>query len=145
MATKRVHWKREPKKRATSRLESLTPEEQECVRVALRVLLVRYGTWVKVAEVLGVPAGRLYKVHGKHGPPTAGLALRVARVAGVAVDDVLEGKFPADGSCPMCGRSKLGHYQTPHLELRNWMMVAAFSGDMTPGTTAASRKRIWKY
>jgi hypothetical protein len=35
---------------------------------------------------------------------TAGIALRAARVAGVAQEDVLTGRWPVDGACPHCGR-----------------------------------------
>jgi hypothetical protein len=31
------------------------------------------------------------------------MAVRVARLAGVGVDDVLSGRYPAAGTCPMCG------------------------------------------
>jgi hypothetical protein len=31
------------------------------------------------------------------------MALRVARLAGVPIDDVLAGKFPPAGTCPYCG------------------------------------------
>ena len=32
------------------------------------------------------------------------VAFRVARFAGVGVDDVLTGAFPPPGTCPHCGR-----------------------------------------
>jgi hypothetical protein len=39
---------------------------------------------------------------------TASVAFRVARLAGVAVDDMLAGRFPAPGTCPHCG-----HHEAP--------------------------------
>lgn len=35
----------------------------------------------------------------------ASLAVRVARFAGVGVDDVLAGRFPPPGTCPHCGHA----------------------------------------
>jgi hypothetical protein len=32
------------------------------------------------------------------------MAIRVARLAGVGVDDVLAGKYPLPGTCAHCGR-----------------------------------------
>jgi hypothetical protein len=103
MATKRIHWKRERKSR--DGIEQLTPEERACIAVALRVLKVRHGSWKPVSKLLGVSVSLLQRAVGKGGRPSAGLAIRVARAAGVPVDDVLTGAFPVLGSCPMCGRS----------------------------------------
>jgi hypothetical protein len=41
-----------------------------------------------------------------HGPVSASMAFRVARLAGVTVDDVLVGKFPPPGTCPHCGHAE---------------------------------------
>jgi len=36
-------------------------------------------------------------------PASPTLAFRVARLAGVAVDDLLSGRFPPPGTCAYCG------------------------------------------
>ncbi len=38
-----------------------------------------------------------------HGPASASMAFRLARLANVTVDDLLTGKFPPPGICPHCG------------------------------------------
>jgi hypothetical protein len=94
---------RDPTK--TRRSSDLTPEEQANVRKALRVLRIRIGTNRQLAEAMGANLSTLRsairtKVSG-------GIAIRAARVAGVPVDDLLTGKWPVPGCCPMCGRSSL--------------------------------------
>jgi hypothetical protein len=42
----------------------------------------------------------------------ASLAFRVAKVAGVPVDDVLTGKYPSPGTCPRCGLLRGGKVTT---------------------------------
>ncbi len=84
---------------------ALPVEEQAHVRRALRVLKLRYRGWPKLARALGVPLKSLERtLTGKDRPVSAGLAIKVARVAGVPVDEVLKGLFPRPGECPMCGR-----------------------------------------
>ena len=79
----------------------LTDEEQENVRAAMRFLRVRAGGWKGLAPALGFAKGTLINVkqRAKNASPT--MALRVARVAGVSVDDLLAGKFPPAGACPL--------------------------------------------
>lgn len=76
------------------------------MRVALKTLAVRHGGWTKLAKRMGVSAntltGAMLKKRKGLGP---GVALEVARTAGVTFDDVISGRFPEPGSCPMCGRS----------------------------------------
>lgn len=83
-------------------------EEAECVRVALRVLSARYGSKVALARRIGVHVNNVARWVASRGhtarAPTAAVALEVARIAGVSVDDVLSGEFPAPNSCPICGR-----------------------------------------
>lgn len=100
-------WKRaaELPKRQTARMNELTREEQANVRHALAVLRVRHGSFKEVAAVMGVNRNHLTEMANGNEKPGAGLAIRVARVAGVPVDDVLSGAFPRPGSCPMCGRT----------------------------------------
>lgn len=82
----------------------LAPEEQAHVRRALRALRVRYRNWKNVARALGIPKKSLERtLTGKDRPVSPGLAIKVARVAGVPIDDVLKGLFPRPGVCPGCG------------------------------------------
>lgn len=81
----------------------LTPKEQDHVRKALRFLRARCGGWKPMADVLGFKKKTLTNVReGQTVSPT--MTLRVARLAGVTVDDLLAGKFPPPGACPNCGR-----------------------------------------
>ena len=84
------------------RVSDLTAEEQENVRAALRFLHARCGTWRVVAKALHAQPGTLrHTVRGR--TVSASTAVRVARFAGAAVDDVLTGRFPPEGTCPHCG------------------------------------------
>jgi len=81
----------------------LTPKEQDNARVAIHALRRRYGTWQAVALAMGVGLKTVKNALGPTRRPTAGLVLRVARAAGVPVEDVLAGKYPRPGACPLCG------------------------------------------
>jgi hypothetical protein len=84
-------------------VSDLTAKEQDNVRVALRFLRARCGTWATVAKALHVHGKTVSSVACGHKPVTALLAFRVARLAGVGVDEVLNGTFPPAGACPLCG------------------------------------------
>lgn len=99
-----VHWKRTSPPRLYERPGKLTPEEQECVRIALRVLRIRYGSYAKMAKAMRVHE-RNARRWADRGSVNAGVALAVARLAGVTVDAVLSGEFPVPGGCPFCGRT----------------------------------------
>lgn len=78
----------------------LTEEEEARVRAALRY--VARGGWDALAK------GTRYTVKSlKHAAyeraPSASLAVRLARYAGVGVDELLGGKYPP--SCPHCGQT----------------------------------------
>lgn len=81
----------------------ITPAEAAHVRAAIRFLRIRCGGLKSLAAALGIGRHTL-KVVGRRGGVSANTAFRVARFAGVAVDDVLAGRFPAPGACPYCGR-----------------------------------------
>jgi hypothetical protein len=104
---KQIVWKKE-KSAKVLRPGALTPEEQECVRVAMRVLRVRFGSYAKIARMIGADTRNTARWGHAKGKPDARVALTVARLAGVPVDDVLQGRFPASDSCPFCGH-KLIH------------------------------------
>lgn len=71
--------------------------------VALEFMIARAGSMQALAYKMGIDRTCVRRaVKGKPEPGIA-LALDVARVAGVTVDDVLTGRFPPPGSCPHCG------------------------------------------
>ncbi|HEX2573056.1 MAG TPA: hypothetical protein VH877_26145 [Polyangia bacterium] len=83
-------------------MSDLTTEEQTNVRTALRFLRLQSGGWKTLAKALHCDGKQLCKVGAGRGV-TASLAFRVARLAGVPVDDVLAGRYPGEGTCPYCG------------------------------------------
>lgn len=86
----------------------LTAAEQANVLIALRYLRVKCGGWKTLADGLGFSRHTMRQVRlgEKNVSPT--MAVRVAKLAGVGVDDVLMGRFPPTGTCPRCG-----HLTTP--------------------------------
>jgi len=98
-------WKKRPRPADEPRHSSdLTPNEQANVKKALAVLRIRFGSWAKVAAVMKSKVKTVEKAACSSGKPSAGLALRVARLAGAPMEDVLSGAWPKEGACPMCGR-----------------------------------------
>jgi hypothetical protein len=83
-------------------MSDLTLTEQKHVRTVLRHLRRRVGTWATVAEALHFAPDTVRKVIGERDPVTASMAFRVARLAGVSVDDLLAGTA-LPGACPRCG------------------------------------------
>jgi hypothetical protein len=82
----------------------LTQEEQDRVRFAMRYLRAKVGAWKRLASALGFKPRQVVKVRGGYKAVSPKMAIRVAKLAGVPVDDVLTGKFPPPGTCPHCGR-----------------------------------------
>lgn len=97
-------WRRERPANETRHASDLTPEERANVRRAIHVLRRRHGTYRELAAMLRVRLGTL-RAYGSTHWPSAGVAVRVARLAGVPIDDVLAGRWPVEGACPHCGRS----------------------------------------
>jgi DNA-binding XRE family transcriptional regulator len=83
----------------------LTKQEQTNVRTALRFLRGRFGTWAPLAKALNVNDTTVSSIANGHKTASASIAYRIARFARVGVDDVLTGRFPAEGACPMCGHA----------------------------------------
>ena len=101
----RTVWKKDRPVNATRRSSDLTPEEQRHVKVALRVLRARHGSIATLAVALKATRAAVSWALAARGRPTAGLALRAARLAGVPLEDVLAGAWPKAGACPHCGRT----------------------------------------
>ena len=81
----------------------LTAEEQDRVRFALRYLHAKVGAWKTLAQALGFRPLQVLKIKCRRRAVSPRMVLRVAKLAGVPVDDILTGKFPPPGTCPHCG------------------------------------------
>src|SRR5580692_4324345 len=95
----RVEWQR-PRK---PRTPELPLDEQENAKKAIRFLRVRLGTWADLAAKTGCSEAILRHSQVKRRRVTANVALRVARAAGVHLEDVLSGAWPGH-ACPHCGQ-----------------------------------------
>lgn len=81
----------------------LTDAEQHNVRVALRALRHRFGTWAALADVLRYKPDSVKKATYGGDRITPTIAFRVARLVDAGIDDLLAGKFRLPGQCPTCG------------------------------------------
>jgi plasmid maintenance system antidote protein VapI len=88
----------------------LTTQEQAHVRATLRYLRARCGgrSWEPLGKALRLKADSLSKVAAGRRGVSAGLAVRVARLARTGIDDLLAGRSLPLGACPNCG-----HYEAP--------------------------------
>ncbi len=88
--------------RPQGRLSDFTAEEQKHLQQALRFLRTRCGGWEALAKALRLKAKSL--THSAYGrPASARLAVRLARFAGVPLEDMIAGRYPPAGTCPHCG------------------------------------------
>lgn len=85
-------------------MTDLTTQEQAHVRIALRFLRARCGGWMSLAKAIHSTDRGLRRLMAG-GTVTASIAVRVARLAGQSVSDVLGGAYPPAGTCPHCGHS----------------------------------------
>lgn len=94
-------------------MTDLDEKEQQHVRTALQYLRRRVGAWKPLADALGFQYDTVEKVANARGRNvTASMAIRVARLAGVGVDDLLSGKY-IPGACSRCGyRPDFGDEET---------------------------------
>jgi hypothetical protein len=104
--TAKQTWKRAPNQNSLKEKNRLLPVEEERVRCAMGALLIRYRSWVKVAVALKTDRTTVTRVLHIRKRATPAFALRVARLLGVPLGDVLSGAFPRPGQCPMCGATK---------------------------------------
>ena len=92
----RTTWKRPRTTRATVQPDDLSPTEAAHVRAALRFLRTCLGGWKALAAAMGIKRETLEQgAMRRSRRPTAGFALRAARVAGVRVESVLTGRWPS--------------------------------------------------
>lgn len=80
-------------------MSDLTAAEVVNVRKAVAFLRFRCGNVKALARALRTSKATL-------GRPSPLLAFKVARLAGVGVDDVLTGKYPPPGVCAHCGHQE---------------------------------------
>lgn len=81
----------------------LTREESAALRAVLQNLN-RTRTWAQIAREIGVCTNTVRHAGTGRTPGSAGLALRVARLAGLGLDRILS-PGPVDaGKCDRCGR-----------------------------------------
>ena len=81
----------------------LTREEQANARAALRYLREKAGSWALLANKMGINQMSLEQSARRSSRLfTADMAIRTARAAGVYVETILEGRWPA--TCSTCGQ-----------------------------------------
>ncbi len=85
-----------------------TTREQKAVRTALRFLRLRVGAWGPLAKALRYEWDSIQKVATGRRTVTPALALRVARVAGIGMDELLAGQWLSPRVCPHCGAPARG-------------------------------------
>ncbi|GAH37105.1 unnamed protein product, partial [marine sediment metagenome] len=90
-------WRRDTPEAARPSSVRLTPEERANTKRALGFLRARAGSWRALAVAMGQPFSRMAKAVQKGRPVTARMAILVARHARVPVEDVLAGRWPAEG------------------------------------------------
>jgi hypothetical protein len=78
----------------------LTAKELANARTAIRFLQTRFRGGRLLAKALQCDRTTLRQ------PASPAMVFRVARLAGVGVDDVLTGKYPPADTCPHCGHRK---------------------------------------
>jgi hypothetical protein len=104
----RIVWRRvnldgtTPKRRT---MTALRPHEEENVRAAVRLLRGRLRTWRAVSTAIGVPMKTMERVMNGERRVQDRWAILLARALGIPLDDVINGRLPLPGACPMCGRS----------------------------------------
>ena len=83
-------------------MSDLTLTEQKHVRTAMRYLRRKMGTRAALADALSATYRTIQHVTDGTRSVSASMALRVARLAEVSMDDLLAGRY-VPGACPRCG------------------------------------------
>ncbi len=98
-------WRREAPRVRQQQVNSLTDEQEENVRRALRHLAAMHGSLKYVAESVGMAYQTARHAMVKRRPVSVGVAFRTAQAAGVPMEDVVSGAWPGkDTPCSLCGR-----------------------------------------
>jgi hypothetical protein len=103
--TSKQIWKRADAKTRKRRIDAghLEGEQEANVIRAIVFLGKRHGGLNQLSRDLGAARTTVTRAVHRLRRISPALALRVARIAGVALSDVLSGAFPGPGECPMCG------------------------------------------
>lgn len=80
-----------------------TAEQRARLREALRGLRARYGTYVRLAQAMGIAPGTISTVLSGRGGSYM-MAARAAHLAGVPVETILHGVPMSADKCPTCGQ-----------------------------------------
>lgn len=96
------------RRRGPSPVLSLTAEEAQHFRAALRNAARAYGSWACLASAIGVPVASLTQAIGKRRRPSGVLVIRAAKAAGMSVEAMLSGSLSPAGRCQACG-SRVGN------------------------------------
>lgn len=84
-------------------MTDIDEKEQNHVRTALLHLRRRVYGWAPLGKALGFKPDTLEKVaNGRGRGVSASMAVRVAKLLGVPIDDLLAGRY-LPGACPKCG------------------------------------------
>lgn len=81
-----------------------TAEEADRIRATIRTLRVAFGGWDVLAEVTGVKQTTLEMIAHRRSPGSYGVAIALARAAGIPVEQILRPGVQEAGKCPVCGR-----------------------------------------
>ena len=92
---------------ADKRACDFTAAEADHVRNALRFLRLRCGNWAAVGKALGYKETSIIDAVNGRVQPSASMAIRIAKLAKVPIDDVINGRYPEAGTCPMCGAHRV--------------------------------------
>jgi hypothetical protein len=85
---------------------TLTHPQQEKVKAALRNLRVRFNGWKHLSRALGLPQNSAEHLVLRNHVITGDVLVRVCKVGGLSVDQMLN-TAPIDaGRCPSCGAVK---------------------------------------
>ncbi|MRG94273.1 transcriptional regulator [Polyangium spumosum] len=96
----------DPPRGRKSDLLSLTDDQNDRLRAAIKHLRGAYGTYACLATVVGVRKGLLVNVAtGVHRGSHA-LAFHVARAGGVSVEQILTPGVADASRCALCGRKR---------------------------------------
>ncbi|WP_437639403.1 hypothetical protein [Sorangium sp. So ce854] len=82
----------------------MTRDESAALRAVLQNLN-RTRTWAEIAREIGVCTNTVRHAGTGRSPGSAGLALRVARLAGLSIERILTPGPVSSTACPTCGRS----------------------------------------
>jgi len=99
-------WRRAPSpvKREFEKTWKLSDDECRNVLDAMNVMRARLGGWSRLARAMGVHKKTLSRVVTGETKASAGIAVRVAKVARVSVGRVLSGEFGRLCRCFACGQ-----------------------------------------